>query len=469
MLNKDLPGARSSLRLTTYALAFICVFMLLFQDYWRAWRPGDHPFKFDRAHYYSYLPTLLINHNFDFTRCPDLSNLTTTPTGNKIPKVTYGMALMYSPFFLLGHKAAINSHSPLTGYSEPYSTCVHYGSLIYTLIGLYLLACVLRRFFRDAVIALTIACLFFGTNMFHYSMREGEMAHVYCFLLISAIMLLTCKWHENPRNLTLVWLGLLTGLLSLMRPTEILILLFFLLYGVSSFRALWEKLKLLFLKHYVGLILFTVAAFMMWVPQMILWKKLTGSLLFFSYSENEKFFWADPKIFNVLFGYRKGLFVYTPLMLLAMAGFFFLRGHLARLRTGIILYFLLNVYLVSSWWCWWYGGGFGMRALIQSFALLAIPLAAFFEFIFTLNYQKFFAAPALRLFTVACTSFFVILNIVQTYQYHITGMIHWDSMTKAAYWHVFDKFHYTSEEDAQKQNSYLVAPDYDAAMKGERD
>lgn len=466
MLNTDLPGARSSLRFTTYTLTFICVFMLLFQEYWRGWRAGDHPFKFDRAHYYSYLPALFITGNFDFPECPDL---TSAPNGNKIPKVTYGMALMYSPFFMLGHKVAINTKSPLTGYSAPYSTLVHYGSLFYMLAGFYVLACVLRRFFSDVVIAATIACLFFGTNIFHYCMREGEMAHIYCFLLISAIMLLTCKWHENQKNITLVWMGFLVGLLSLIRPTEVLILLFFLFYGVTSFGALWEKLKMLLLKHYKGLILFSVAAFIMWIPQMIFWKKLTDSFLFFSYGDNEKFFWLDPKITNVLFGYRKGLFIYTPMMLLAMAGFFLLRGKLAKLRFGSILYFLLNVYVVSSWWCWWYGGGFGMRALIQSFAVLSIPLAAYFEFVFTFDYQKFFIAPLLRFFSVLCISAFLVLNIVQTYQYHITGMIHWDSMTREAYWYAFDKFNYVSTEDAQKLNGYLVAPDYDAAMKGKRD
>lgn len=466
MLNNDLPAVKSSLRFTTYTLTFICIFMLLFQQYWRGWKSGDHPFKFDRAHYYSYLPALFITGNFEFTEC---SNLTETPIGKKIPKVTYGMALMYSPFFMVGHNLAIMKNRPLTGYSEPYSTCIHYGSLIYLLIGFYVLACVMRRFFPDVVIALTIVCLFFGTNIFLYSMREGEMAHVYCFLLISTIMLLTCRWHENPKNLTLFWLGLVAGLLSLIRPTEVLILLFFLLYNVNSFPALWQKIKLLFLKYYMGLVLFTLAVIVMWIPQMIFWKKLTGSLLFFSYGDNERFFWLDPKIMDVLFSYRKGLFVYTPILLLAMAGFFFLRGQLVKLRVGTILYFVLNVYVVSCWWCWWYGGGFGMRALIQSYAILAIPLAAFFEFVFTFNYQRFFIAPALRFFTVICISTFLILNIVQAYQYHITGMIHWDAMTKEAYWYGFDKFQYVSDEDAKKLNGYFVAPDYEAAMKGKRD
>ena len=204
----------------------------------------------------------------------------------------------------------------------------------------------------------------------------------------------------------------------------------------------------------------------MWVPQMMFWKMKTDHLLFFSYASDESFFWLDPKIINVLFSYRKGLLLYTPILTLAFVGFFLLKGKLEKIKFSVLLYFFLNVYVVSCWWCWWYGGGFGMRGLVQSYAVLALPLAAFFEFVFTLNYKKFFVAPLLRFLTVVCFSSFLSLNIIQTYQYSI-GMIHWDSMTKEAYWYAFDKFYYVYDDDV-KLREFFKTPDYGEALKGNK-
>ena len=32
------------------------------------------------------------------------------------------------------------------------------------------------------------------------------------------------------------------------------------------------------------------------------------------------------------------------------------------------------IYLFSSWWCWWFGGGFGMRPMIDYYPLFIIPI-----------------------------------------------------------------------------------------------
>ena len=56
---------------------------------------------------------------------------------------------------------------------------------------------------------------------------------------------------------------------------------------------------------------------LVWVPQMIYWNEMTGHWLYFSYGSDERFFFGDPAIIKGLFSYRKGLFIYTPLLLFA--------------------------------------------------------------------------------------------------------------------------------------------------------
>ena len=59
---------------------------------------------------------------------------------------------------------------------------------------------------------------------------------------------------------------------------------------------------------------------------------------------------------------------------------------------------------------------------------------------------------------------------MQTYQciYPKDGsLMHFDAMTKDAYWRIFGKFN-LSTEDWEKFKSELHPPNYDAAKKGER-
>ncbi len=41
--------------------------------------------------------------------------------------------------------------------------------------------------------------------------------------------------------------------------------------------------------------------------------------------------------------------------------------------------FALDTYLIASWWDWQFGGSYGHRGFVDLFPVLAIGLAAFFE------------------------------------------------------------------------------------------
>lgn len=338
-------------------------------------------------------------------------------------------------------------------------------------MGLVILAFVLRRFYSDKIIALTLATLFFATNLFFYVMRDSEMAHCHTFFLISLFIWLTCKWHEKQKSIYFLWIGLVMGLLTLIRPTEILIFLIFIGYGVKSLKDFISKLKNVIFS-YKNIPLFLIGFFAIWLPQMIFWKIKTDHFLFFSYGSDERFFWLDPQVINMLFSYRKGWFVYTPVMLFAIIGLFFVLKHKSNnFKLPIIIYLILNIYLLSCWWCWWYGGGFGMRALVQAYVLLAIPLAAFYQYIFSLDFKNRFIAPVIKCVTVSVLSFFLCLNIIQTYQYDHPRehtLLHYDSMSKDAYWRNFGKFSIT-DEDYIKFIHELNPADYEGAKKGKRD
>ena len=170
------------------------------------------------------------------------------------------------------------------------------------------------------------------------------------------------------------------------------------------------------------------------------------------------FFFDDPAIIKGLFSWRKGLFVYTPLMIFAFAGIIALWKRRSPHALPVTVFVPLNVYIIFSWWCWWYGGGFGQRAFIDSYALMAVATAA----LLTPGIVTGPAGPRrwFQKLTLAAFLLLASLGIMQNIQYY-NGAIHWDSMTKEAFSDSFGRFKPSAEF-----HELLEAPDYDRAREG---
>jgi hypothetical protein len=132
---------------------------------------------------------------------------------------------------------------------------------------------------------------------------------------------------------------------------------------------------------------------------------------------------------NILFSYRKGLFVYTPVLLLSLLGLIRLLKHGNYYLAGAwALFFLIITYLLSSWNPWYYGASYGMRVYVEFYPVFFILFALLIE-----NLRISYKALIL-VFAFAC----VPLNILQTNQYK-RFILHWHEMDKASYWRVFLK------------------------------
>lgn len=439
-------------------MGLFSLFSLEFQMKWIG-----NPFQNDVDQYYSYLVAQFIHHDFSF-HFPHHYWLIESPIGDMIPKVTMGMAMLYFPFFILGNNIAfVYGFDPL-GYSAPFAWCVHIGTLVYVFIGFWYMRKTLLLFFSEWVSAITMVLILFATNLFYYTFREGEMAHSYLFFLFSLFFYHTVKWHFTKQFKYLCYMSFIAGFVSLIRPTEILILLIPLFYQVNSKAAFVAKLNELIAlrwKLLIVLILFIIPL----IPQFLFWKSFADQYLFFSYGSNERFFFGDPKIYSILFGWHKGWFIYTPLALFMVAGLVMMWFRWKRMALPLTIYLLLNIYIVSSWWDWGFGGAYGMRALVQTFAFMAVPLAFFIQRSFSIAKLK------LRIPVVVATFvayvFFISLNMVQMAQFR-NSVFHWDSMTKEAYWFTFFKTDY-SQADMAHLRTLLKKPDYNAMRKGDRD
>ena len=338
----------------------------------------------DVISYYAYLPATFIFHDLNFGFVKNLPAdfegkiwLQETPTGNPILRMTMGLAILWIPFFLIGHGLAFLTGASTLGYSWPYGLSIFLAAVFYLFIGLVYIRKILIRYFSDVTVALTLLVLVLSTNLMYYVISEPGMSHVYNFALIAIFLYYSILWTEKSTFVKSIILGFVAGLIVLIRPTNIVILILPAFIGISGLDDFVRRLK----SHWKGIMWAALAAFIVVLPQLIYWKVQTGYFFFNSYMESGKFYFLKPQIVNGLFSYRKGWLIYTPVMAFAIVGLFLLKKYAKELMFPVILFLVINIYVVFSWWCWWYGGSFGSRPMIDIYGIMAVPMAAFLEWI----------------------------------------------------------------------------------------
>lgn len=419
------------------------------------WNDKGRVIASDVIDYYGYLPATFIFKDLGLDKAETIEGGTfytfRLPNGNNIFKMSMGMALAYLPFFVAGHFGAHFFDYPVDGFSEPYRLALLLGGLLYFSMGMLFLRKILKRTFPEKISALTLIAVGLGTNLFYYASDEGTMSHVYSFALITVFLWHTIRWHENPSALRLLFIGILAGWITLIRPSNIIILLIFLLYGVWSWATLRDKIISYFRKFDWFMLMF--GGFLLpWVPQFLYNIYFTDQLLFYSYND-EGFFFNNPQIIDGLFSFRKGWLIYTPLMAFAIAGLPVLFRKHKELAWPLAIYTSVNMFIIFSWWCWWYGGSYGQRPMIDSYGLMAIPMAYMFQW--ALSGHKLKIAG----FTIAIF-LLVGLNQFQIRKYR-KGSIHFADMTAKAYWHSF-----MSVRPRPGFYDLLETPDYSKAKQG---
>jgi len=406
----------------------------------------------DPSGYYLYLPAVFIYNDIgklDFydgiTEKYFLNNgnksygLYREPTGLKLNKYSTGTCILEMPFFLIGHFCCINfpgEKNPPDGYSEPYRQAVIFSGVFWVLAGLFVLRRFLLKYFSEAATAITLLLLAFGTNLYFYTVFVAGMSHPYSFALFCFLLSTTDDWYRNERKINVILMGMILGLIVITRPTNILIAILPLCWKYKDGRL---SGKLLFYKRQLPtIILAALVFFLVLMIQFSYWKYVTGDWIHFSYEE-EGFNFLDPQIWNGLFSYRKGWFLYTPVAFIGVAGLILLAKKQARLAVIIAIYLAINIYVVFSWCNWPYGGSFGCRALIESIAVVAIPLTMLTDWVFAKK------KIALNIILLTVFAFFITLNAFQSYQL-INNITAWDGTNRAFYWTTFGKLKVNYED-----------------------
>jgi len=419
--------------------------------------------------YYLYLPAKFIYNDIQLEKKeawldPLISKYKTTegfyqaykgPKDKYVLKYTMGLSYAYAPFFFIANIAAPILGYEKDGFSPPYQWMLLIGSFLFSLIGIYFLFKILTRYFSDTIVLATIALLVFGSNYFVMTAYDGLMPHNFVFTFYAILLHYTIKWYENQKIKYAIIIGFCLGISVLIRPTSVVVAIIPALWGVGNCAAFKERITLLF-KNYFHLLVLGISAFLVLFPQLMYWKSVTGEWLFYSYPD-EKINLFTPHL-SAFFSYKKGWFLYTPLMIFAILGFVNLYKKNRALFFPIFLFFLFNAYLISCWDCWWYGGSFAQRPFVESYVFMAFPLAYFIQNVLTKKWTVLLPTGLILLFCLY-------LNLFQTRQ-ALNGVLHTSLTTKEYYWKVFLK-NEASDEDRRWLEPSQYADGKDVLVAGQ--
>jgi hypothetical protein len=379
--------------------------------------PPIYPIRSDGYSYYVYLPSWILFGDIGLEgpardccggTYPAFTSISRLPaTGRWINPHPIGVAVLTLPFFATAHVLTRWSNLPPDGFSMYYQHAAGLAGLCYALVGLALLRKILAAHFAAAVVVATLAIVFWGTNLFHYAVYESTFSHPFSFCLAIGFLMLTDRWWREPTRATSAWIGAVAGLMILTRHTNAVFLALLPLYGVNDWDSLqrqagavWDRRRLIALS--------TVVAVACVLPQLGLYRYASGEWIVNAYDQTGLTF-GSPKLFGVLFSVQKGLFFWSPVLLLGLAGLFLARGWSRRLVAATAFILVVQTLLIASWGDWQFGGSFGHRGFVDNFGLLAVFIATCMD--------RISARPVLRVVVGAAAAAAVALSVAQTIQY----------------------------------------------------
>ena len=421
---------------------FLALLIYLIAQSWIGF--PEQVISWDAFGYYLYLPFGILYNDLTFSdlglindivgqyeNTATLYQLTNVDNGNMVIKYPVGMAILMLPFFLIAHLIAFVFGFSADGFSAPYEVMVFVGHTCYLLLGIWYLRKLLLVYFSSIITGLVLFSIIIGTNFLAMGTMTMGNTHIPLFALHAIGLYSTYKWHKEPTFKLSLLLGSLIGLMIITRPTEILFLLIPFLWGVRSIRGLVRKYYNLFRKEFLKFMLVSCSILLVGFIQLLYWKVVTGSWLFYSYDNaGEGFEFLNPYTWEFLFSFRKGWLVYTPLMVLAIIGLLFTFKRKYDFGYGLFLFVVFNVWVLSSWSCWWYAGSFGQRSIVQSYPEMALALAAFLTVVRKRKIIKGVIGALIALM--------VLLNVFQTWQVD-QRIIHFSRMTAEYYFAVFGR------------------------------
>lgn len=355
----------------------------------------DYRWGADDSFYYSYVSSAVIDGDLDFSNQYSLSGLSHLTDEKFLQRKTaagymenifpIGLSLIWSPFFLIGHLIAqvcnfAGLHVAMDGYSKPYTHSVATGNLFYVCAGLYFCYRLSSTFFSRWISFACTAAIFLCTPPLFAFFKIFHLVSEPPSIMLIALFFFLVRGREQPWTYSFSFLlGLLAGLMTAVRFHNCIVLLL--------------PLMLLYLRLRTGIrfrdqnvihdsirhgIVLCFAVFIGFLPQLIAWRLLYGNWLLNIPGEFLPW-WKSPLFLETLFSSRKGLFPWTPIIVLSLPWVFLFSKSDRKWAWAFWFMLLLTTYLNASQRDWWGSSALGARRFAGWSVIFVIGLAALYS------------------------------------------------------------------------------------------
>ena len=300
----------------------------------------------------------------------------TNEAGRRRNFTPIGTAILWAPFFALGHIVALATGAPADGLSQPYIAAVTYGSAVYGFVALVLTHLIVRRVLGDASWFPTLV-VWFGTPLVFYMYVAPGFSHACSAFAVSLFIWIWLRVRNAWTPAGALCLGASAAVMAMVREQD----LFFAAGPALDFLR-WSirgaPIGAIVRSGATGVL----ATALVYLPQLAAYQALNGHPGP-GREVARKMTWWSPHGFEVLWSTQHGLFFWTPLALLAVLGLIWLAVSRTRnaqpdaswIALVLIVMVALQTYVSGSVESWTVAGSFGQRRFIALTPILALGLA----------------------------------------------------------------------------------------------
>jgi hypothetical protein len=272
-----------------------------------------------------------------------------------------GPSLLWLPAFLQAHLVVgfvreLGGKVPADGYSFPYRLACALATAAYAFLGLFLAYRAAARFTPPAPALLATVALWLASSLPVYVYFLPFYSHALASFGVSVFL-----WYwltRRPFARTRQWMawGLLGGLAWQLESWAGFVLVAALVEWLASVRSAGAS------RSAASAAAFAASAVLAAAPQLtIKWiihshALRTGTL--------NRYFWDAPRLVDVGFATEHGLFLWTPVLILSVAGLVMLCRREPVAGAGLLAAFACTYYAVASYEAWHGISSFGNRFFV---------------------------------------------------------------------------------------------------------
>lgn len=355
-----------------------------------------------------------------------------TKTGHLPNFYTVGPAILWLPFVATAHVAVLTAdhlgfHIPQDGHSWPYLVALSAATALYGFLGLWFSFDLAKNYMEERWAFWATLGIWFASSLPVYMYLDPSWSHAHSAFCVALFL---WYWHKTRAGRTGRQWALLGAIAGLMLDVYMANGVFFLAPAMDGIAGLAEarinRNPRLAFKTVRQELIFAVSAAIAFSPMLIAREIIYGNPFAQGFYMHVPWNWKSPLLGKVLFSTQHGLFIWTPILLLALLGLFALWPKDSWLAACCLLMWVAFCYLISSD-PWWYGTlSFGNRFFVSLTPVFVLGLGSAFSAAARLWPDSRTAARRL----IPVTALFILWNIGLIYQWstHLVptpGVVQW--------------------------------------------